>query len=101
MKLHKRKPMFPAFLWLGLYLLLSTVIGNIAQTDQEVYLFGAVPQLVLALACYFYLLQTDLSTQIGLTSPTIEKMQPCYTIFHLFWCLFFHSYMVSVLICLH
>ncbi len=73
MKIHQRKLMFPALFWLGLYLLLSTVMGNIAQTDQQLYLFSALPQLVLALLCFFYLYQTGLSAQIGLTTPAIEK----------------------------
>ncbi|MGB7461062.1 MAG: hypothetical protein WA887_09310 [Carnobacterium jeotgali] len=53
MKTYQRKLMFPALLWLGLYLLLSTVMGNIAQTDQQLYLFSALPQLVLALLWLF------------------------------------------------
>lgn len=73
MKIHQRKLMFPALFWLGLYLLLSTAMGNIAQTDQQLYLFSALPQLVLALLCLFYLYRTGLSAQIGLTTPAIEK----------------------------
>lgn len=74
MKIHQRKLMFPALFWLGLYLLLSTAMGNIAQTAQQLYLFSALPQLVLALLCLFYLYRTGLSAQIGLTTPAIEKM---------------------------
>lgn len=73
MKIYQRKHMFPALLWLGLYLLLNTVLGNAVQSNQELYVIGAIPQLILALFCLFFLYRTGLSDQIGLTTAPIEK----------------------------
>ncbi|MFL2100660.1 CPBP family intramembrane glutamic endopeptidase [Desemzia sp. FAM 23989] len=73
MEFHHRQPMFPTLFWLILYLLLATFIGNYAQTDREVYLIGAVPQLLLASLCFLYLYRTGLSTEIGLTTPATES----------------------------
>lgn len=62
MRIHQRKLIFPALLWLGLYLLLNIIIGNAVQTNQELYVVGAIPQLILALFCLLYLYRTGLST---------------------------------------
>lgn len=69
----KASSMFPAYLWLALYLILSTVIGNLAATDQQVYYIGALPQLLLAVSCLVYLVKTKLHRAIHLVGIPTES----------------------------
>jgi uncharacterized protein len=60
--------------WLGIYLVLNIVTGNIAGVmGIENHLVSAIPNLILAVICYLYLKRTGKAEHIGLFTRSTEK----------------------------
>jgi len=52
--LYNKDAVTYSLVWLGLYLVLNTITGNIAGAmDLDVNLVGAVPNLALTIICYY------------------------------------------------
>lgn len=73
-KLYERKPVLHSLVWLGLYLVLNTITDNIAGAmNTDFHFVSAIPNLVLAIICYFYLKGTGIARDIGLLTEPTEK----------------------------
>lgn len=74
-KLFEKKAVLHSLVWLGLYLVLNTVTGNVASamkvTDSET--ISAIPNFILAVICFIYLKKTGISNEIGLLTKPTEK----------------------------
>jgi len=73
-KLYETKAVLHSLIWLAFYLVLNTITGNIANAlkmDSDV--ISAIPNLLLAVICFVYLLRTKISTDIGLLTKPTEK----------------------------
>ncbi|QGU95397.1 CPBP family intramembrane metalloprotease [Clostridium bovifaecis] len=73
-KLYERKAVLHSLVWLGLYLVLNTITDNIAGAMSiDFNLITAIPNLVLAIICFFYLKSTGIAGDIGLLAKSVEK----------------------------
>lgn len=73
-KLYKNKAVLHSLVWLGLYLVVNTITGNIAGAlEIDDYFISAVPNLLLAVICLWYLKAAGISNDIGLLTKPGEK----------------------------
>lgn len=72
-KLFLKNEVYHCLVLLGVYILINTLTGNISSNSREIYLIGAIPNLILAIVCFFYLIKTRISDEINLTKKPIEK----------------------------
>jgi membrane protease YdiL (CAAX protease family) len=73
-KLYESKAVLHSLLWLAMYLILNTITGNIAgAADIDFNMVSAIPNLVLAVICYYYLKSTGIAEDIGLLTKPVEK----------------------------
>ena len=73
-QLYARNPVSYSLVWLALYLVLNTITGNIAGALQiDANLVSALPNLLLAVLCYWSLKGAGITTDIGLTTRPAEK----------------------------
>lgn len=73
-KLYENKAVLHSLVWLGLYLVINTITGNIAGAmNVDDYLVSAVPNLLLAAICLVYLKSAGISEDIGLMTKPNEK----------------------------
>lgn len=72
--LYARNAVTYALVWLGLYLVLNTITGNIAGAlEMDINLVGAVPNLVLTIICYYSLKKSGIAEEIGLLTKPAER----------------------------
>lgn len=73
-KLYERKAVLHSLIWLALYLVLNTITDNIAGAmNMDFNMVTAIPNLVLALICFFYLKRTGIAEDIGLLTKPAER----------------------------
>jgi uncharacterized protein len=73
-KLYRNEAVLHSLVWLGIYLVLNTITGNIAEAVHvDAHQISAIPNLLLALVCFFYLIRTGIAQELGLTSKPTEK----------------------------
>jgi uncharacterized protein len=74
LKLYQNKAVLHSLIWLSLYLVLNTITGNIAEAMKVDSTFiSAVPNLLLALVCFYYLAHTGITKEIGLSTKPTER----------------------------
>lgn len=72
-KLYESKAVLHSLIWLGAYLALNTVTGNIAGAmGIDFNTVSAIPTFLLALVCFWYLKRTGIAEEIGLTIRPAE-----------------------------
>lgn len=72
--LYKQKAVLHSLVWLIAYLILNTVADNYAGiAGIDPYIFSAVPNLLLAVICFIYLLRTNIRGEIGLLTKPTER----------------------------
>lgn len=72
--LYERKADIHSLIWLGIYLVLNTVTGNLASLlNLDFNLVSAIPNLILAIICFLYLRNTGIGKEIGLFTRSSEK----------------------------
>lgn len=73
-KLYERKAVLHSLVWLALYLVLNTILDNISgAADTNFNLVTAIPNLILAVICFYYLKTTGIAKDIGLLTKPTEK----------------------------
>jgi membrane protease YdiL (CAAX protease family) len=73
-KLYERKAVLHSLIWLALYLILNTITDNIAGAmGIDFNVVTAIPNLVLAIICFYYLKTTGIAKDIGLLTKPTEK----------------------------
>ncbi len=73
-KLYERKAVLHSLVWLGAYLILNTITDNIAGAmNIDFNMVTAIPNLVLAAGCFYYLKRTGIAEDIGLLTKPEEK----------------------------
>lgn len=73
-KLYATNAVWHSLVWLALYLILNTISDNLASALQaNFHLVTAIPNLVLAAICLWYLRATGISEEIGLLTKPTEK----------------------------
>lgn len=82
LNLYNNKPVLHSLVWLMAYLVMNTITGNYAGlTDVEPYIISAVPNLLLAAVCFFYLKRNNIASEIGLLTKPTER--PTTMLFYL------------------
>ncbi|GFP75538.1 CPBP family intramembrane glutamic endopeptidase [Clostridium fungisolvens] len=73
-KLYERKAVLHSLVWLAIYLVLNTITDNIAGAlNIDFNVVTAIPNLVLATICFYYLKSTGIAKDIGLLTKPTEK----------------------------
>lgn len=73
-KLYESKAVLHSLVWLGAYLILNTITDNIAGAmNIDFNMVTAIPNLVLAVGCFYYLKRTGIAEDIGLLTKPAEK----------------------------
>lgn len=72
--LYQSKAVLHSLVWLVIYLLLNTITGNIAGSmDIDSNMISAIPNLALAVICFYYLKNTRIADDIGLLTKPTER----------------------------
>lgn len=73
-KLYQSKAVVHSLVWLAIYLVLNTITGNIAGSMSiDSNMVSAIPNLVLAIICFYYLKSTGIADDIGLLTKPTER----------------------------
>jgi len=73
-KLYQNKAVSHSLVWLAIYLVLNTITGNIAGSmDIDTNMVSAIPNLALAIICFYYLRSTGIADDIGLLTKPTER----------------------------
>jgi len=74
LNLYRKRAVLHSLIWLMAYLLMNTITGNYAgMVGVEPYIISAVPNLLLASVCFFYLKRTNIAGEIGLLTKSTER----------------------------
>jgi uncharacterized protein len=72
--LYNKDAVTYSLVWLGIYLVLNTITGNIAGAmDLDMNLVGAVPNLALTIICYCSMKEAGIAEEIGLLTKPAER----------------------------
>ncbi|WP_426348986.1 CPBP family intramembrane glutamic endopeptidase [Alloiococcus sp. CFN-8] len=73
-KLYEKDAVKHSLIWLGIYLIVNTITGNIASAmDIDYNMITAIPNLIISVICYYYLKRTGIAEDIGLLTKATEK----------------------------
>jgi membrane protease YdiL (CAAX protease family) len=73
-KLYQSKAVLHSLVWLGIYLVMNTITGNLAGSlHDDFHMVSAIPNLALAVVCCFYLVRTGIMKDIGLFTRPAER----------------------------
>lgn len=82
LNLYRKKAVLHSIVWLMAYLIMNTVTDNYAgMMGVEPHLVSAIPNLILAAVCFFYLKRTKIADEIGLLTTPTER--PATMLFYL------------------
>jgi len=74
LNLYKKKAVLHSLIWLMAYLAVNTFTANYAgMIGVEPYIISAIPNLLLAVICFFYLIKTNIAGEIGLLAKPTER----------------------------
>ncbi len=73
-KLYKNNAVLHSLVWLGLYLLINTITGNVASIlAVNDYLVSCIPNFILAFICFIHLCKNKILSDIGLLCKPKEN----------------------------
>ncbi|HWI61306.1 MAG TPA: CPBP family intramembrane glutamic endopeptidase [Symbiobacteriaceae bacterium] len=73
-KLYARNAVLHSLVWLAFYLVLNTITDNLAGAMHiDFNTVSALPNLALAVVCYWFLRSTGISDEIGLSTKPTER----------------------------
>ena len=72
--LYATKAVLHSLVWLAIYLVLNTITDNIAAARAiDFHMVSAIPNLALAIICFWYVKRTGIAEEIGLATKPTER----------------------------